>query len=172
MSGALCHEGTNWQLFTKKTPYRDSLSLKIIPGDLEKLLRMIWSCAGKCVSRAETSYGIPQYLWYVITCPCPWCPIPRAQVFIWYSYEYKSSKGTLVRWWKDKVFHVKCQYSNFTMLTPWLINSYIWLELMILIKRFQEVVLTFWYLRHIHTRTHTHTHTHTNTRMYKLKSDK
>ena len=45
-------------------------------GSLYRQLGSIWEVLWqKQVSRARTCNYIPQYLWGVITCPCPWTPL-------------------------------------------------------------------------------------------------
>ena len=56
----MCHNADNQ---TRATPHQSRWTL------VHNIFRVLYQ---KQVSRAWTSNYIPQYLWDVITCPCPW----------------------------------------------------------------------------------------------------
>ena len=82
-----CHVplGRLTKLIHEETPrkkYRDGHSCSMINSILQTIripgshywdYSVWWLMCQRQVSRAGTSNYIPQYLWDVITCPCPWC---------------------------------------------------------------------------------------------------
>ena len=68
-----------WNLPITMVAYRSYFELT--EGEMwvmrEKFIVIRWPyCNNLQVSRAGTSNYIPQYLWGVITCPCPWYLLP------------------------------------------------------------------------------------------------
>ena len=72
-----------------------------------------WVLCQKQVSMAGTSNYAPQYLWDVITCPCPWYLLPASCTTHLNSYSIAVEKRTwciLWRWhWKANIQFI-CQY--------------------------------------------------------------